>query len=67
MQNTAEKLTATTHENMEALQGLSTQANDDAAKLVALNLATTKNLMTASFEFAKDLAAAKDPQAWASL
>ncbi|MDD5030077.1 MAG: phasin family protein [Rhodoferax sp.] len=67
MQNTVEQLTATANENLDLLHELTTRAHEDATKLVELNLATTKNLMSVSFDYAKAMAGAKDPQSWTSL
>ena len=67
MNQTVEKLTATAKENLVVLQALTSKAQADATRLVELNLTTSKNLMAESFEYAKAMMAAKDPQTLASL
>ncbi|MBK9440590.1 MAG: phasin family protein [Comamonadaceae bacterium] len=67
MNQTAEKLAATAKENLEALQTLASKAQADAAKLVELNLETSKAVLAESFAHAKALLSAKDPQALAAL
>jgi phasin family protein len=67
MNNTVEKFAESASENLATLQALASKAQANTAKLVELNLATSKNLMTESFEYAKSMMAAKDPQSLASL
>ncbi len=67
MDNTVEKLTVTAKENLVVLQALTSKAQADAARLMELNLTTSKNLMGESFEYVKAMMAAKDPQSLATL
>jgi phasin family protein len=67
MDKTGEQFTASAKENLVMLQTLTTKAHADAERLVELNLATSKHLMAESFEYAKAMMAAKDPQSLATL
>ena len=67
MDKSLKKFAATTKENLVTLQALTTRAHADAERLMALNLATSKNLMAESFEYAKAMLAVKDPQSLAAL
>jgi phasin family protein len=67
MNKAVEQFTAAAKDNLAALQTLATKAQADAAKLVELNLATSKEVLAESFETAKAMMAAKDPQALAAL
>lgn len=67
MNKTVEQFSATAKDNLTTLQNLATKAQADAAKLVELNLATSKEVLAESFETAKAMLDAKDPQALAAL
>jgi len=67
MNKTVEQFTATAKENLATLQSFATKAQADAAKLVELNLATSKEVLAESFDAAKAMLDAKDPQALAAL
>ena len=67
MNKTVEQFTATAKDNLTVLQGMAAKAQADAAKLVELNLATSKEVLAESFEAAKAMMDAKDPQALAAL
>lgn len=62
MTYTAEQLIATTQSNVDALEGLATQAFAGFEKLVELNLSASKAALAESFSNARALAGAKDPQ-----
>jgi len=67
MYKTVEQLTETTKDNLVVLQGWTARVQDHTAKLVELNLATSKDVLTEAFEYAKAVISAKDPQALAAL
>jgi phasin family protein len=67
MNKAAEQFTANGKENLIVLQALITKSQADLAKLVELNLTTSKDLMAESFEYAKAMMAAKDPQSLAAV
>ena len=60
---TAEQFTATNKTNLDAVQGLATTSFAGLEKLVELNMAAAKALMTESFSHATNLMSAKDLQA----
>jgi phasin family protein len=62
MTQTVELITTTAQQSMSALQEVASKAQADTKSLVELNLATAKNLMTESFEYANAMVTAKDPQ-----
>lgn len=62
MNMTLDQMTATTKTNMDALSGLSTKSFAGFEKMVELNMAAAKAIMTESFEFAQTMLAAKDVQ-----
>ncbi len=59
---TAEQFTATNKTNLDAVQGLATTSFAGLEKLVELNMAAAKALMTESFSHATNLMSAKDLQ-----
>jgi phasin family protein len=59
---TADQITATNKTNLETLQGLSTKSFTGVEKLLELNVAATKALLTESFGHAQAMLAAKDLQ-----
>lgn len=67
MNNTVEKMTATSKVALEAAQVLATKAQASAEKLVDLNMAASKAAVSESFENAHAVLGAKDPQALAAL
>jgi phasin family protein len=67
MNNAVEQFTANGKENLVVLQALITKSQADLAKIVELNLATSKDLMAESFAYAKAMMAAKDPQSLAAV
>ena len=62
MNNTAEQFIATNKANLQALEGLTTQAFAGIEKLVELNMTASKALFGESFSHIQDLLAAKDAQ-----
>lgn len=64
---TADQITATNKANLETLQGLSAKSFAGVEKLVELNLAAAKAMMTESFSHAQAVLAAKDLQQVMSL
>lgn len=62
MKNTAEQLIATNQANLQALQGLTTQAYAGVEKLVELNMATSKAALGESFNHVQAVLGAKDAQ-----
>jgi phasin family protein len=67
MNNTVEKITASSKAALEAAQALATKAQASAEKLVDLNLAASKAAVSDSFENAHAVLSAKDPQALVAL
>ncbi len=67
MNKSVEQFTATAKDNLTALQSLATKTQADAAKLVELNLATSKDVLAEALEQAKAMMAVKDPQELAAL
>ena len=59
---TADQITATNKANLDTLKGLSSKSFAGVEKLVELNLAAAKAMMTESFSHAQALLAAKDLQ-----
>jgi phasin family protein len=59
---TADQITAANKTNLDAFTGLSAKAFSGFEKLVELNLAATKAVLTESFSHAQSLLAAKDLQ-----
>jgi phasin family protein len=64
---TADQITATNKANFEAVKGLTAKSYAGFEKLVELNLAAAKALMTESFGHAQTALAAKDPQQFLAL
>jgi len=62
MNMTLDQMTATTKANMDTVSGLSSKSFAGFEKMVELNMAAAKAIMTESFEFAQTLLAAKDVQ-----
>jgi phasin family protein len=62
MNATAEQFTATNKANLEALEGFTTQAFAGVEKLVELNMATSKSLLSESFSHVQAVLGAKDAQ-----
>ncbi len=62
MNNIAEQFIATNKANLQALEGLTTQAYGGVEKLVELNLAASKAALSESFIHAKAVIGAKDAQ-----
>lgn len=62
MFTTADQISATNKANLDTLTGLSTKAFSGFEKLVELNLAAAKAVLTESFNHAQSLLAAKDLQ-----
>lgn len=62
MNNTAEQFTATNKANMQALEGLTTQAFSGIEKLVELNMTASKALLSESFRHIQSVLGAKDAQ-----
>lgn len=62
MQNFIEQFSTTNKANLQALEGFTTQAFAGVEKLVELNLATSKALLSESFNHAKAALGAKDAQ-----
>lgn len=62
MMMTADQITTTTKANMDAAMGLSNKSFAGLEKMVELNMAAAKAIMTESFEFAQTMLAAKDVQ-----
>jgi len=62
MNMTLDQMTATTKANLDTVNGLSTKSFAGFEKMVELNMAAAKAIMTESFEFAQTLLAAKDVQ-----
>lgn len=62
MFTTADQISATHKANLDTLTGLSTKAFSGFEKLVELNLAAAKAVLTESFSHAQSLLAAKDVQ-----
>lgn len=60
---TADQITAANKANLDAVQGLATKSFAGVEKLVELNMAAAKALMTESFSHAQGVLAAKDLQA----
>ena len=60
---TADQITAANKTNFDAVQGLATKSFAGVEKMVELNMAATKALMTESFSHVQSLLAAKDIQA----
>lgn len=67
MNTTVEKFTANANETLHVQQEWATQANAHAAKLMELNLDTTKSMMSETFEYTKAMMEAKDSQSLAAL
>jgi phasin family protein len=67
MNNTAEKLVATSKVALQAAQVLATKAQASAEKLVELNMTASKAALSESFEYAQSALTAKDPQAFAAM
>ena len=63
MFTTADQITATNKANLDTAQGLATKSFAGFEKLVELNMAAAKALMTESFSHAQAVLAAKDLQA----
>jgi len=59
---TADQITAANKTNLDTFTGLSTKAFSGFEKLVELNLAAAKAVLTESFGHAQSLLVAKDPQ-----
>lgn len=59
---TADQISATNQANFDAVKGLSTKSFAGVEKLVELNLAAAKAMMTESFNHAQGLLSAKDLQ-----
>jgi phasin family protein len=64
---TADQITATNKANFDAAKGLTTKSFAGFEKLVELNLAAAKALMTEAFSHAQTALAAKDPQQFLAL
>ena len=62
MMMTVDQITASTKANMDTARGLSTKTFAGFEKMVELNMAAAKAIMTESFEHAQTLMAAKDVQ-----
>jgi len=62
MNNTAEQFTATNKANLQALEGLTTQAFSGIEKLVELNMTASKALLSESFRHIQSVLGAKDAQ-----
>jgi phasin family protein len=62
MNTTAEQFTATNKANLEALEGFTSQAFAGVEKLVELNMATSKSLLSESFSHVQAVLGAKDVQ-----
>jgi phasin family protein len=62
MNKATEQLTATAKTNLEAAQALATKAQAYVEKLVDLNLAASKAVLSESLEHAQAVLSAKDPQ-----
>lgn len=62
MNNTAEQFIATNQSNLQALEGLTTQAFVGVEKLVQLNMTASKALLTESFSHVQAILGAKDAQ-----
>lgn len=62
MNNTAEQFTATNKANLQALEGLTTQAFAGIEKLVELNMTASKALLSESFRHIQSVLGAKDGQ-----
>jgi phasin family protein len=62
MNNTAEKLAATSKATLEATQALATKAQANVEKLVDLNMTTSKTVLGESFAHAKAVLGVKDAQ-----
>ena len=67
MNFSADQFKAAQKSNMEAVAGLSTTAFAGFEKLVELNMAAAKAMLTESFTGLQALGAAKDPQALLAL
>ena len=67
MNPSAEKLSATAQASVASAQALAAKTQAAAAELVELNMTTSKAVLTASFEYAKAVLGAKDPQEMVSL
>lgn len=64
---TADQITATNKTNLDAAQGLAAKSFAGLEKLVELNMAAAKALMTESFSHAQSMLTAKDMQAAVAL
>jgi phasin family protein len=64
---TADQITATNKTNFDAVKGLTTKSYAGFEKLVELNLAAAKALMSESFSHAQTSLSAKDPQQFLAL
>lgn len=62
MNQTIEQFSSNAQDNLVALEDLTVKAHASIESLMELNLATTKDLMAEMFEYAKAMAAARDPQ-----
>lgn len=62
MNTTIEQLSTTSKANLQALEDLTTQAFASVEKLVELNLATSKSLLSESFNHVQAVLGAKDAQ-----
>jgi len=62
MNMTIDQMTATNKANLDAALGLSSKSFAGFEKMVELNMAAAKAIMTESFEFAQTMLAAKDVQ-----
>jgi len=62
MNNTAEQFTATNKANLQALEGMTTQAFSGIEKLVELNMTASKALLSESFRHIQSVLGAKDAQ-----
>ena len=60
---TADQISAANQTNLDTVQGMATQSFAGVEKLVELNMAAAKALMTESFSHAQSVLAAKDLQA----
>jgi phasin family protein len=67
MNRILENFAATTKSNLQAFEGLATQAHSSFEKLAELNLAASKAALTESFGNAQSALVAKDPKEFAAL
>lgn len=67
MSNTPDQFIATNLSNVQALEGLANQTFSGFEKLVELNLATSKSVLSDAFSHTSAVLGAKDAQEWLSL